>query len=277
MLGTIPDKLLIVQIPELRTLQQTVDGKIITAKVKDTFFTDADGKTETAIQWGTRSEYIRGENGEVLKDGAGNWLRKWIDPILQTLPNEPITMIRLWTIECRSEGGRAYKCIDQYGSLFDLREDIFLESLYAGEVQTINKKVFLTGQYIWSRSSSQMKLVRYKSDLYEQLMKSKALRSLKNIPGKDMEIGGVYESRSGERVVYVGRKDHVNEYSQKKIKAWNYVDLRGPWHFEDKAKWEQMTLQEQFDSHYNPQHYLHPYSSNKTLVRKIGQISIPNK
>ena len=257
--GTVPDKLLVVMRPS-EMLEQTIDGAEYSTKAKPTFFTDADGKTDKAIEWGTKSvptgKRVKVEYGRLpLKNGEKQFY--WADehrdipPKTKTIPNKPFTNIRLWTIDTRMEGGRAYKFIDLEGRYFDMREDTFLEAVFNNEVHTISGMVMLTGQYIWVRAHSQMRVCRVGSMMHQGLLEAKRRKNLKKITGKMQVVGGVYRTKANELYVFAGR--YRSTYDKKL--HWAYVQLREPYVWNDRDKeqtaprdeWRAMTLQEKFD------------------------------
>ena len=245
--GTVPDRLLIVMREE-KEFTEEVDGVLHKTKAREAFFTDADGKTDTAISWGT----LRRPTGEKKEStwGGRPYMEDVYEAILPetvTVPNEPFTNIRLWTIDTRMEGGRAYKFIDEEGRMFDMREDTFLEAVFAGEVSQPGKTLYLVGQYIWVRAHSQMRVARVGSQIHEGLLEAKRRKELPKITGKMQVIGGVYKTKDDKLYVYVGRfRD-----SDKKLN-WSYIQLREPYCYRDREKnlverWRAMTIQEKFD------------------------------
>jgi hypothetical protein len=224
---------------------QTIDGKEYSVKVIPTFFTDAEGATTTAMDWGT---VTLNEHGHQVSCWGGRRPGlKTIEPKTVTIKNKPFTNIRLWTIDSREEGGRAYKFIDEKGRFFDLREDTFLEAVYNDEIRNVNGMVVLTGQYIWVRAHSQMRVARVGSLIHEGLLEAKRRKAMKPITGKQQKIGSVYRKTDGNMYVYVGRD------RQRGKLYWSYVQLREPYQGFNEAqiaiheKWEAMTLQEKFD------------------------------
>jgi len=252
--GTVPDKLLVVMRP-VKELTQEIDGVEYKAEASPAFFTDADGKTETAIEWGTMSvktgKRVKVEYGRRFQvDGEKQFYwadeHKSIPPKTVTIPNKPFANIRLWTIDTREEGGRAYKFIDENGRYFDMREDTFLEAVFNNEVHTINGRVMLTGQYIWVRAHSQMRVCRVGSMMHQGLLEAKRRKNLPKINGKTQKLGGVYKDKAGKMYVYMGR---IRNKQDNKLQ-WAYVDLREPYRSKKNAaneKWHQMTIQEKFD------------------------------
>jgi hypothetical protein len=253
--GTVPDRLLVVTRQEEEEVQ-VIDGKEYSTKVRPAFFTDADGKTDTAINWGTTlqptGKRVKVEYGNLpYKNGKKQFY--WADehervpPETETILNSGFTNVRIWTIDSRMEGGRAYKCIDEEGRYFDIREDLLLEAMYNGEVKQTKNGIVLTGTYVWVRAHSQMRVARVGSVVHKELLEAKQRKAMKKITGKQQVIGGVYRKTDGNMYVYVGRD------RQRGKLYWSYVQLREPYQGFNEAqiaiheKWEAMTLQEKFD------------------------------
>lgn len=135
--------------------------------------------------------------------------------------NVPFTGLRIWDLEVRSEGGRAYKAITPDNMLIDLREDVFLEALIT---QGIGVGGELGGDYVFAFLGSQMRVVRVGSDLHAGLEKTTERKKTKPIADKDLVIGGVYRGKSGDVEIYCG---HVMDDGKKKqfwVKSWAYGD-----------------------------------------------------
>jgi hypothetical protein len=264
--GTVPDKLLVVTQPE-EELKQTIDGK-----------------TETAIAWGT----TRVKTGKRIQHKSpkrgGGWHQymadeyKEVPPGEETILNSGFTNIRLWTIDTRAEGGRAYKMIDEEGRYFDIREDLFLEAAYNGEIKQTKEGIVLTGTYVWVRAHSQMRVARVGSEIHKALLAAKERKNAKKIPGKEQVEGGVYMDKGGKLWVYIGR----NRGADKKL-GWVYAHLDGPylckWQPESVArreKWEALSLQEKWE--YSDERLRRPcgsfWTTAKVVIEKVGDIKL---
>jgi hypothetical protein len=124
--------------------------------------------------------------------------------------NNPFSL-RLLSLERRGRGGRAYKVIDDKGRLFDLREDTMMDAIRIGGVE---KGGQFGATFVWGASST-LKLLVVGSKSYEKVSgASEAARAARAnaraaapLTGKDLEVGGVYESldRYSKSFAYVGR------------------------------------------------------------------------
>lgn len=84
------------------------------------------------------------------------------------IPNNPISNLKIISMESREEGGRAYKVITDDNKLFDFREDVLFDAIMN---TGINNSGELPGQYIWVRTSPQnFKLYRLGSKLLNELV-----------------------------------------------------------------------------------------------------------
>lgn len=92
---------------------------------------------------------------------------------ITTFNNEPFR-VKLINLDVRSEGGRAYKVIDESSRLFDLREDQLLAAIRVGG---INRGGTLNCYVIWGSLSSQTRLVVVGSTLHEKMIENDAKRA----------------------------------------------------------------------------------------------------
>lgn len=123
----------------------------------------------------------------------------------ETILNEP----RAYTVvglEKRQEGGRSFKVIDDDNRLFDMREDVLLETLLS-QGSSIGGR--LNGGFVFARIGSQMRLVRVGSGLHGEMLKSEKRRQSKNVATSELVPGGVYANRRG-LVIYLGVVDTVS-------------------------------------------------------------------
>jgi hypothetical protein len=183
-MGKIPTNLKYISQAVKQTVKTTWDnfgGTIFTVVVSPTFVVDAESEKtiETAKAWAGRNHTV-------------------ID-----MPNDPITDVKIVGLSYRSEGGRAYKVVfgqDNYYA--DLREDVLLDAiLNVG----INPGGLMNGSYIWVKNGSQMKLIRYGSDLHNYFAEESVKVKEPNIANKDLVVNGIYENRYGQKYVYLGR------------------------------------------------------------------------
>lgn len=185
--GYIPDKLKVV----CRKLHEH-KARVGSVSAKAAFFVSANSakSLETAKAW-----------------AEGKWKHGWYStpdkvatPEVLDLDNNPIDKVRLVDLEVRGEGGRAFKVLIRHGEddlLVDLREDVFLDALFANLVQVDQSNVYINGPFRWVVNSSQMRLALVDSNLYREIVKADDLkRSPKKgkIDPKDLVVGHVYTS-----------------------------------------------------------------------------------
>lgn len=156
---------------------------------------------ETARRWAGRSVYDYKTS-------------KHIEQIVteQTEPNDGTCLI-VCGIEYRSEGGRAYKVLDDKGRYFDFREDILLDTLLS---EGCEPNGLLGGRYLWARVGSQMKLLREGSSLHKQMILATERGVLKPIKVKDLEPGRVYSAKNGDKQIFLG----FVRVQKKKMQVW---------------------------------------------------------
>lgn len=123
---------------------------------------------------------------------------------MKTMENKPISGLRVLSLEHRGQGGRAYKVVTPDGFYFDLREDILLDTM---KTDGVAPGGILNGQYIWARVGAEMKLVRKDSELFRALLEASERSILSSIPSKQLKVGTVYETKSGERGLFLGFVD----------------------------------------------------------------------
>jgi len=140
-----------------------------------------------------------GRGGRTWNDDLGRW--EYGDPPEEvTMSNSPIKL-RVVGLERRSEGGRAYKVITEDGLYFDLREDVLLETILNCGIE---KGGVLCGTYVWAIMHTQMKLIRYESTLYNEMLVAAERGKLKKIPNKDLIPGHIYRTKSGDKKLFLG-------------------------------------------------------------------------
>lgn len=169
--------------------------------VKHTFPYNPDSKTapETAKRWADNTTYDH-KTRQYVKGPEPEFLDRANDPF-------SVTIIDL---DVRSEGGRAYKVVDQSGRCFDLREDQVLEvfkhsGILAGGV--------IPGQFVWGVLGSQMRMVLVGGDLHremtaqaEALKESNRRRASGAAPTEGtLKFGCIYRKRDGSLHVFLGK------------------------------------------------------------------------
>ena len=115
--------------------------------------------------------------------------------------NDPMKGLRIFYLEHRAEGGRAYKVIDEDGYVWDFREDVLMEVMVT---VGISPGGILNGEYVFGVVGSQMKLVRVGSQLYKDLTAGSDRKAKKAIGKDTLEIGGVYRSKGGKLAMFCG-------------------------------------------------------------------------
>lgn len=123
---------------------------------------------------------------------------------LKTKENELISGLRVLSLEPRYQGGQGYKVLTPDGFYFDIREDVLLDGM---RTEGVAPGGILNGQYIWARVGAEMKLVRNGSDLFVALLEASERSMLHNIASKQLKVGTIYESKSGERGLFLGFVD----------------------------------------------------------------------
>ncbi len=214
-IGSIPEKLIYIY-----SKSTCVDGEL----VHPTFIADA-----------TKSETIEtGVNWAEIKE----WDKKNSDVSVLKLEvnNEPVSKVRISSLEKRGRGGRAYKVIvtlpNKSESFYvDLREDVLMDTILE---KGIDKKGILKGDFIWARVNTDMKLIRIGSKLHEEMIQSTKLNSVK-ISKSKLEVGGVYSNKHHTKV-YLGEFTTVNcvrkEVKTRLAYASSSFDYYGRYHYD---------------------------------------------
>jgi hypothetical protein len=115
--------------------------------------------------------------------------------------NVPKSGYRIVSLDIRQKGGRAWKVVSPEMHWFDLREDVLLDLMIE---EGVSPGGLINGAYIWARVGSEMKLVRYGSQLHEALINATARKNTKAIRRSDMVPGKIYELRNGSYALYLG-------------------------------------------------------------------------
>lgn len=188
-IGSIPEKLIYVY-----SKSTCIDGEL----VYPTFIADANKSEtiETGVNWAEIKEWDK-KNSDV-------------SVLKLEVNNEPVSKVRISSLEKRGRGGRAYKVIvtlpNKSESFYvDLREDVLIDTILE---KGIDKKGILKGDFIWARVNTDMKLIRIGSKLHEEMIQSTKLNSVK-ISKSKLEVGGVYSNKHHTKV-YLGEFTTVN-------------------------------------------------------------------
>jgi hypothetical protein len=181
----------------------------------------------------------------------------------QVFDNEPMTSVKIISLERRSEGGRAYKVIakrDDKNFFFDLREDVLLDTMLSVGV---DKGGYLNGRFVWAIVGSQMKIIRVDSKLYNAMMELTNMRTLPVL--KDLEIGGVYSGKNGQEYIYWGRVDYV----------FIKYDWRDNYEAKSSLKKNVMLFEK-----YHPDlrdYRMFEYKTSHVLLKKVKNVKVPSE
>lgn len=176
--------------------------KTVKEKVTPAFPSDSeDAKSlATAKQWAERTYY--GQSKRTSQTTI--------------IDNVPIKNVKVFSLEERGNGGRAYKVlIDKF--FVDLREDVLMDTMLKAGIKSGG---ILQGEFVWAKMGAQMKLVRIGSELHRLIAEFESKKDIKPVGKKDLEVGGVYQDRKKNKVVFVG---YVNTTVYKK------EDKRSKW------------------------------------------------
>jgi hypothetical protein len=125
--------------------------------------------------------------------------------------NAPITGIKIIDLECRSQGGRAYKVALPNRLVVDLREDVLLETIM--KVGILPGGI-LNGEFIWCRDGGETKLVLIGSKLHKEMLNLMQYRNKENVVKKDdLILGQLYET-SDKYIIYCGKAYTLSEKGQ---------------------------------------------------------------
>lgn len=119
-----------------------------------------------------------------------------------TRSNDPITKLRIFGLDVRGNGGRAWKCADEEGHYFDLREDVLLDLM---RTVGVSEGGYLNGEYIWAKIHAEMRLVRVGSGLHSALEVCTERREMKPISKKDLKPWHLYQKKDGSVFLHVGK------------------------------------------------------------------------
>lgn len=184
-LKPIPDEVTVVSRPEQqeKNLSGAKEGVCASYAVDSTNIK----RLESARTWGGQRDYWN-------KTAPGQYTET-------TVPNTGFEL-RILHLEYRGNGGRAYKVVDQWHRMFDLREDALIETI--SSVGILPGGV-LPGMFLWSLQGSEMKLIREGSSLHLELLEKSSEEARK--PTTTVVPGMVYLSAKGEKFLFLGKKD----------------------------------------------------------------------
>lgn len=182
MSGYLPDRITYVCAKKEKSeiWDEEYENVIATFKVCPAFPVETGRKLDTAINWATDKNY---------------------KPVCDDLPNEPISNVQIMGLEERGNGGRAYKVTLNDKYYVDMREDTILEAIFDGGILPGGK---LTGEYVWGKFGSQLKLIKVGSALYKKCQNGINTFKITELKSSDIKIGGLYKRKSGGICLYLG-------------------------------------------------------------------------
>lgn len=198
--------------------------------------------------------------------------------------NKPIKNVRLLSLEERGQGGRAYKAvIDNF--YVDFREDVLMDTLLKAGVK---EGGVLQGEYIWAKMGSQMKLVRIGSELHRLIVEFDSKKDIKPVGKGDLEIGGVYQDRKKNKVIFVGYVNTIVFKSTATGDRWTRQRFndKPTFDFKKTAKkksmlffeiWSHEKLDDAVKSMVKKDNvYNFKIKSSHTYIEKVDQVKIPD-
>ncbi len=163
--------------------------------VRDTFPYNPDSKTapETARHWA----------------GGYNWEQTTYKPEIILRDNDPFT-ITITDLHVRSEGGRAYKVVDNDMRRFDLREDQILEVM---KLVGILPRGGVASTFVWGILGSQVRLVLVGGQLHKAMIEGandKKAHELAQAAGlhpteSSLVPGHIYRKKDKSLHLFLGR------------------------------------------------------------------------
>lgn len=246
--------------------------KTVKQKVLPTFPVDSEDNNtmQRALSW--------------AKDGGWdheNKVRIINEPSIKEVDNNPISNVRVLSLEQRGQGGRAYKALidDLY---VDLREDVLMDTLLQSGVDVGG---VLKGEYVWAKMTSNMKLVRVGSELHRLIVEFDSKKDIKPVSKNDLEVGGVYQDRKKNKAIFIGYVNTVAYISLSNKQAWQRYGEKPTFDFkESKIKkamlfydlynFEKMEKQIQSLQDQSYQVYRFKIKKSHTYIEKVDQINI---
>lgn len=169
-----------------RTTWDSLKAEITELDVIPCFAAQNEKALETARSWGRTWNHETQQDEDVYEEFESD--------------NTPIKL-QIVGLERRSEGGRAYKVINEHGYYFDLREDVLFEAIIAVGIEKDGK---MGGEYIWGVLGSQMRLIRNGSALHDSLAELTERKKKKKLSIRDLEPSSVYSTVAGDKEIFFG-------------------------------------------------------------------------
>jgi hypothetical protein len=126
------------------------------------------------------------------------------------------------SLDRREHGGRAYKVIiethDSMKFMCDLREKALMDVILNTGIRAPG---VLIGEFTWVQVGSQCTLMRVGSEEHKLAMEQAEVRKNSVIPKRDLIFGHVYETKGGNKAIYLGEvyRHDYHEVSQNRIKS----------------------------------------------------------
>jgi len=187
-----------------------------------------------------------------------------LKPLIHEFDNKPINDVKLYDLEKRGQGGRAYKVLIYDQFVFDLREDTLLEILMYHKIE----KGIISCPLIFAVIGNQMKLIVENGKKHLEFMDQKET-PLEN----NFQPGSLLKNKLGHQLIFLGEVISSAD-------IWININI---WKREKKKKYFQGYLVaylknsviENFSDiiNYNPKLEIVKKISPKIFVRKID---LPN-
>lgn len=126
--------------------------------------------------------------------------KNFIDTPTLKLENKPMTGLRILNREF-SGSEKVYKVMNLDGLFFEIHDDVLLETMLNSGIKPNG---VLEGEFLWASINNEMKLVRKNSELFDVLLETGDREFLSFIEKNSLKVGGIYESRRGEKLVFLG-------------------------------------------------------------------------
>lgn len=197
----IPEKLVIWIKSDIQKKTLVINGQQEIIVFKPAMATDA-SKPKTQI---TARNWTRYGQGHWSNPETGVWERKPSNKEAKPIKidNKPFSGLRIYDIDIRAEGGRAYKIITKEGWAFDVREHVMLDTMLS---TGIKKGGYLLGEFVWVKERGHMKLARVGSELWKKSVEQKKTRSKGKLKRKELVRGGIYRTLSGQTEIVIDNK-----------------------------------------------------------------------
>lgn len=247
--------------------------KTVKQKVTPAFPVDStDEKTmKRAIDWASNNGYDYTTNKRITKPHT-----------VHEVENKPVKNVKVLSLEQRGQGGRAYKAlIDKF--YVDLREDVLMDTLLQAGVAPGG---ILQGEYVWAKMGSQMKLVRVGSEVHRLVVEFESKKNIKPVGKGDLEVGGVYQDRKKNKVVFCGyvnttlfkdpykKMDYYEKQKQKVDFVFATTPIKKAMLFYDLPAYEKSATQiKKMKSGDNS--YYYKIKKTHTYIEKVDQIELP--